>query len=483
MVSCANYTKENLPISAPKEFNAIRDEIIQLVESGKTPAFSIAVLQNGEILWQEAFEKSKDSLSFIISDNGQFPIASMTKSMTATVLMKLYEEGKVSLDDKISKYLPNNFNNLCNTNSTIKELLTMTAGIPHGGISAKTDHPFSVMDNDSLIKNNYGMTVFPRGIYEYSNFSYGILEAIIEKITKQPYNVVLNEKLFKPLKMKNSFVESYTNKSLKNGANIQPHLFSSKFYPSGGAGVYSTLEDLISYAKLNLEEQDESVIAHKALKLLHYEKTIPTSITALGWGSIRFDDNTSWILSNGSFPLSANSHISILPEHQIAVVCLANRDYNSMADIMAIKAIDVLLNGFADKAFSFMQNYEQEKTRPFSINNKQDTKWEGTLKNSSFEIPIKFRLDSIGLSVSVDENQWQSIENITMDDQSLVRGRIKLPLLNPFTKTIEETTGSINILIRDEQLEGYYSASFPNTDFVFLELPYYIKAILEKPKD
>jgi len=472
MTSCTKESKDKLPIAPQQEFDSVRKEIIDLVKSGKTPSFSIAVLQNGNIVWREAFEKGKDS-SIVITSNGQYPIASLTKSMTAYVMLKLVEEEKVSLDDKISQFLSNTFIDFGNT--TVKNLLTMTAGIPHGGISVKSESHFFSLNNDSLIKNVYGMKVFPKGTFEYSNISYGLLEAIIEKICNKPYNMALEEKLFSPLGMTNSFVEPNSIKTLKNGANVNDQLFSSKFYPSGGAGVYSTLEDLIKYAKLNLKELNESIIAHKTLDVLHNEKTNPSSIIALGWGSIKFPDGESWMLSNGSFPLSANSHLTILPEQYIAVICLANRDYNSMADIIAIKTIDVLLNGFADKAFAFMESYEQEKSRPFILDYNAYTEWEGALKSSNFEIPIKFRLISEELEVSVDNSQWQPIENVSMDNQSLIRGHISLSLVNPLTKTQEDTSGNINLLINNDQLEGYYLASIPNSDFVFLELPFYIK--------
>jgi len=475
LTACTSRTKENPPIPAPHNFSSIRNEIIHLVKDGKTPSFSIAVLQNGKILWQEAFEQLDDTSSVSISSNAQFPLASLTKSMSATVLLKLVENQQVSLDDKIHKYLPNQINYYSRKNSTIRELLNMSAGIPHGGMSFNSESSFAKMENDSLISNIYGMTVFPSGIQEYSNFSYGIIESIIEKITNKPYALVLKEELFEPLGMKNSFIEPTQSNKLKNNSVKSDKVFSSKFLPSGAAGVYSTLSDLILYARLNLNEIEESLISQKTLNKLHYEKINPASMMALGWGSISLGDNLTWILSNGSFPNSANSNLSIIPEHNIAVICLANRDYQSKADIMAIKAINVLIDGFADKAFAKMEDYDSADSKNLSFENSSYDIWEGTLKSSLVVEPIKFMFESDSLFVSYKNSKWQFIEYARMDHQSIIRGQMKIPLINPITKQLEQTTGAINLLIGKDELEGYYSASFSNKNVVFLELPFYIK--------
>ena len=92
LISCQKQVQKELPVNAPEGFEQIRNEIIQIVKNGKTPSFSIAVLQNGKILWQEAFEQLDDTSSVSISSDAQFPLASLTKSMSATVLLKLVDE-------------------------------------------------------------------------------------------------------------------------------------------------------------------------------------------------------------------------------------------------------------------------------------------------------------------------------------------------------------------------------------------------------
>ena len=61
LISCQSQVQKELPIIAPKGFESIRNEIIQLVKEGKTPSFSVAVLQDGKIIWKEVFEQTTDT--------------------------------------------------------------------------------------------------------------------------------------------------------------------------------------------------------------------------------------------------------------------------------------------------------------------------------------------------------------------------------------------------------------------------------------
>jgi hypothetical protein len=352
----------------------------------------------------------------------------------------------------------------------------MTAGIPHGWMYYNTKSALADVANDSLI-SNYGMAVFPEGIYEYSNYAYGIAEAIIEKVCNKSYAEVLQEELFDPLGMKNSFITPNNMNTFEKFNSINELGHSSIFRPYGGAGVYSSLSDLILYARLNLKEMDESIISHKGLSKLHYDKIYSSTITTLGWGNITLGDNLTWLVTNGSFPNSANSNLTIIPEYKTAVICLSNRDFQSSADIMAIKIADILVPGFANKAFEKMESYESSDGKELKINISNFNAWQGVLKNIKTEIPIDIVYKNDSLYIAFDKGKWQSLKYASIDHQSIIRGGgLTLSLKNPITNQAVETNGNINLLITENKLQGYLSARF-NEDGVFeLELPFYIVA-------
>ena len=476
LISCQSQVQKELPIIAPKGFESIRNEIIQLVKEGKTPSFSVAVLQDGKIIWKEVFEQTTDTSIVSILSNAQYPIASLTKSMSATALLKLVEKGEISLNDRIEEYLPNKVTYYGRESSTVRELLNMTSGIPHGWMYFDTNSTYASFTNDDLI-TNYGMAVFPEGIYEYSNYAYGIVEAIIENVSGKTYAEVLQEEIFDPLGMNNSFITPNSTNKLENFNTINELGHSSKFFPNGGAGVYSTLSDLILYARLNLKELDESIISYNTLDKLHYDKIYPSTLTALGWGSIPLGDNLNWLISNGSFPNSANSNLTIIPENKIAIICLANRDYQSTADIVAIKIADILVPGFANKAFEKMENYESDDKKELNMDSNKYSTWQGVMKHGKTEIPIDLVYKSDSLHVAFDNGKWQSIKYATIDHQSIIRGGgLTISLKNPITKQIEESKGNINLLISENKLQGYFSAKFIKEDVFDLGLPYYMVA-------
>lgn len=74
-ISCQSKIQEQTSIKAPESFDSIRNDIMQLVKEGKTPSFSVAVLQNGKIIWYENFEQSQNTSGVLISSDIKYPIA------------------------------------------------------------------------------------------------------------------------------------------------------------------------------------------------------------------------------------------------------------------------------------------------------------------------------------------------------------------------------------------------------------------------
>jgi hypothetical protein len=221
---------------------------------------------------------------------------------------------------------------------------------------------------------------------------------------------------------------------------------------------------------------DETMLSYSTLDKLHYDKIYPSTITALGWGSIPLDDNQTWLVSNGSFPNSANSNLTIIPEKNIAVICLANRDFRSTADIMAIRITNTLVPGFADKAFAKMEAYESADGKELKLDSNKFDVWEGVMKFEKSESPIEFIYKTDSLFVSFDNGEWQSIKYATIDHQSIIRGNMTLPMRNPITTQVMESQGNINLLVSENSLQGYFSARFKEEDVFDLALPFYIEA-------
>jgi len=132
LFSCANE-QTNIAIHPPDEFQSLRNEIMELVRSGNTPSFGVAVIRNDTVLWKEVITQDTSSSGISIANDGKFELASITKSVTATMIMKLVQDGNITLDSSVDVYLPFELENNTGRNITIKDLMLMQGGIPMVG--------------------------------------------------------------------------------------------------------------------------------------------------------------------------------------------------------------------------------------------------------------------------------------------------------------------------------------------------------------
>jgi D-alanyl-D-alanine carboxypeptidase len=148
----------------------------------------------------------------------RFRIASNTKSMTAAVIVQLAQEGKLSLDDPVSKYVPSVPNG---DNITIDELLTMRSGLYNytdaPELAATVDRdPTEVWTTEELLAIAFARPPnFPPGTaYEYNNTNYTLLGLIAEQVDGRPMAQAMQDRLFGPLGMHDTFLPARTSNTI-----------------------------------------------------------------------------------------------------------------------------------------------------------------------------------------------------------------------------------------------------------------------------
>ena len=214
-----------------------------------------------------------------ITENTLFDLASISKQFTAVSVLQLCAQGKINLDDTITKYFPN----LPYDGVTIKHLLTHTSGIPE---YFKFKYPVygssAFVDNQHLLrvleKQKYAKTFATGTKFEYVNTNYAILAALVAKVSGVPFEEYVHENLFKPANMANTcfFTEivGIDAKHDKKYADVDPKAedVNVKPLPSdipiarghrkvavtakydrlngilGDKGVYSNMEDMLRWA-------------------------------------------------------------------------------------------------------------------------------------------------------------------------------------------------------------------------------------------
>jgi CubicO group peptidase (beta-lactamase class C family) len=262
-------------------------------------------------------------------------LGSMNKMFTATAVMQLVEQGKIRVEDPVGKYLAEYPNRDVAGKVTIHQLLTHTGGT--GDVFGP-----EFRENREKLKNPadylalYGTRAplfEPGSRYEYSNYGFEILGAIIEKVSGQSYYDYVREHIFAPAGMKNtdSYFEAepvanravgYTN--MMRGKSVQPNtaMLPPRGSPAGGG--YSTAEDLVRFA--------EALLGHRLLNAQFTELLTtgkisagpPGHMYAYGFHDIH-EDGVRLIGHNGGGP-GINASLEIFPESGYVVVVLANLD-------------------------------------------------------------------------------------------------------------------------------------------------------------
>ena len=202
------YTQHATDEKLFQHFDKILSEQFKPDEPGTT----VLVARQGKVIYSKALGMANMELNVPMEMDHVFWIASIGKQFTAVAILQLMEQGKLSLRDEITKFIPDYPTQ--GNKITIEHLLTHTSGIPtYSGMEdpekklAFDCTPTEVID----FFKNLPMRFAPGTKWEYSNSGYFLLGYIIEIITGKPYAEYLEENFFRPLGMINSRFASNKN--------------------------------------------------------------------------------------------------------------------------------------------------------------------------------------------------------------------------------------------------------------------------------
>ena len=264
------------------------------------------VAKNGNIVFEAYHGTTHIPGNEKINEQIALHIASVTKTFTATAILKLNEQGKLNLDDGLTKYFPNfNYSGI-----SIRNLLSHRSGLPNylyfmeklGWDKSKYISNQDVYDWLTKRKNEIENIRAPNANFNYCNTNYCLLALLIEKITGTTYADFLKTNFFIPLQMKNTFVFNIKDTlspilSYDNKNNIYPLNFLDAVY--GDKNIYTTARDLLIW--------DRALSSNTLLK----KETLEQAYTpysnekegirnyGLGWRMNIYPDGKKLIYHNG----------------------------------------------------------------------------------------------------------------------------------------------------------------------------------------
>ena len=187
-----------LTLSVAARADKTDDFVKAEMQKQNIPGVSVAVIKDGKIIKAEGYGLANVELNVPARPETVFMIGSVSKQFIASGIMLLIQEGKLSLDDRISKFLdgsPDTWKDI-----TVRHLLTHTSGIVR---EAPGFDPFKVQADADVIKTAYPLPLrfAPGEKWEYCNVGYFTLAEIIHKVSGKPWGDFLKERVFAPLEM------------------------------------------------------------------------------------------------------------------------------------------------------------------------------------------------------------------------------------------------------------------------------------------
>jgi len=193
------------------------------IADSKTPGAVLLISspKTGTIVVASGYSDEENETPMTINNN--FRLASMSKSFLAVAMLKLIEQGKLNLDDKLENLLPDNIvvSRIPNGDKvTIHQLLHMRSGIPNylsnpvydEKVENDPNHVWVPEDGIKLVYDDE-VKFAPDSSYDYSNTNYILLQAVIEHLTDEPIAKLFHKDIFNPLHMNNTYVEVQDDKS------------------------------------------------------------------------------------------------------------------------------------------------------------------------------------------------------------------------------------------------------------------------------
>jgi len=334
---------------------------------------SVLISQNEDIIYNKSFGYADIENHKKNTGKSIFSIASVTKSLTAVGIMKLVDQGKLTLETPISTYYPNFIPDF-SKKITIRHLLNHSSGM-QANIGRIDDQGNGLMPGENPITLNELFEEFkdsklkfePGTGYEYNNFGYTLLAYIIENVTELSYADYMEQAVFKPANMKNTAVNTY--KFLDQRAfphtGLGMDAFKKLNFPIhsswiiGAGNINSSTGDLYNFMEAL---EDGTLLKPATVAKLHgYTQSIGFNDTeyGLGW-RIENKGGDKWINHTGLLP-GTTSIIGSLPEKNIKIIILSNATSTDLITESTFQGENQFVDGeIIDKVIAVLQGKNPE---------------------------------------------------------------------------------------------------------------------------
>ncbi|MBL8267968.1 serine hydrolase domain-containing protein [Steroidobacter sp.] len=386
---------------APEQLRSHREAVLEHLRKKDVPSASIAVWQDGQIIWEEGFGWADRAKRMPATEHTMYMLASLSKTLTATAMMTLVQAGKVDLDKPVNDYLGDDKIRSYVGNPkdiTVRNVANHTSGLP-GSDQWFYGDEMSQTPAFSQTIHRYGFAfTAPGERYRYSNLGYGVLGHLLGKVSGVSYGDFMQQALFTPLGMTHSALDitpgfeqlkaqryNFRNQPIPNYLSAEP----------ASATLYSSAHDLARFGMFILKNRlpdQRSVLTDANIDAMTRDapKTSATAAYGVGWVVNQLGGYRA--ISHSGSASGVSSNFILLPERNMGIVMLANIDGGVSTEIQR-QVLKTLSPGWKEPAAQSSTAAANDSFKP-----KADLigRWEGKVHTYEGDQPMQLTVQADG---------------------------------------------------------------------------------------
>ncbi|MGD0630136.1 MAG: serine hydrolase domain-containing protein [Terracidiphilus sp.] len=323
---------------------------VQVLEQTGVPSASVAVVQHGKLVYTHAYGKARLDPALAATPEMRYSIGSISKQFTAAAILLLQEDGRLSLDDTVGKYIPGLTEG---DKVTIRQILSHTSGYQDYWPEDYVMTPMLKPESAQQILDTWAkkpLDFEPGTKWQYSNTNFVIAGRIVETITGAPLMDLLVSRIFRPLGMKSVWNSDEAKLTSVDATAYYRHALGPlRVAPKEGRGWMFAAGELAMTAH-DLALWDESLIAETVLKPESYKQMF-TEVKLKDGKGTHYGLGVEMIDRNGHRSIEHSGEVSgfvsdneVLVDDGVAVAVLTNQDAVGAASSIARLAAPAVLN-------------------------------------------------------------------------------------------------------------------------------------------
>jgi len=401
---------------AAQPFAALKSRLdAEFAKSGPA-SMSVAVARDGRFLWEQSWGWADKEKKIRATPQTMYSLASISKPITATVLMTLVEQGKVDLDRPVTDYLGGaQLRGFAGDpkQATLRRIANHTSGLP-------LHYHFFYADEDRRAPpfaesiRRYGILVTPPGEHlQYSNFGFGLLDHVISQVSKQPFEEYARRQVFEPLGLAGVTVATKApekNHAVRYRVDGRPITFYD-FDHRGASALYASAHDLVRFAFLHvgtLGKDQKRILREDTLRAM----TEPSPVSQYGVAWRVEDRDGVRVLSHTGGMDGVSTILMLVPSRRTAVAVLCS----SQSDMPGRVARSVLSEVLPDMKAAWEQRNPQPppaKPIPPSLAGQ----WRGKVFTHAGELPFQLVFDGNGgMTAKLGDEPAVAVTNSSFTD-------------------------------------------------------------------